>query len=146
MERSYVRSAATFDEWVNAYEALASFHVSNKHCTGPNAESKLRGKLNHDCNVLIFRRKQVLRDSDDYPFNKIGTAAAAFLPFAKGFVSHGLGKDFARTTLRTFGLGDGNKMKQFQEAFQGKFNSMTKLALDIAGTGAEESSCTPDHP
>jgi len=120
--------------------------VSNKHCTGPNAESKLRGKLNHDCNVLIFRRKQVLRDSDDYPFNKIGTAAAAFLPFAKGFVSHGLGKDFARTTLRTFGLGDGNKMKQFQEAFQGKFNSKTKLALNIAGTGAEESSCTPDQP
>jgi hypothetical protein len=146
MERSHVRSAATFHEWVNAYQALASFHVSNQHCTGPNAESKLREKLNHDCNVLIFRRKQVLRDSDDYPFNKIGTAAAGFLPFAKGFVSHGLEKDFARTTLRTFGLGDGIKMKQFQEAFQGKFNSMTKLALDIAGTGAEESSCTPDHP
>jgi hypothetical protein len=138
MEQSHVRSAATFDEWVNAYQALAYFYVSNKHCTGPNAESKLREKLNHDCNVLISRRKQVLRDSDDYLFNKIGTAAAGFLPFAKGFVSHGLGKDFARTTLRTFGLGDGNKMKQFQEAFQGKFNSKTKLALNIAGTGAEE--------
>lgn len=137
MDQLHVRTAATFDEWVQAYKTLAEFYLKG---TDLNrfGEKELRAKLNHDCEVLISKRKQILRDSDDYLANKISTTIAGVLPFAKPFVSRGLGKDFARMTLKTFGLGDGEKLRQFQKAFQGKFNSKTKLALSVAGTGCEE--------
>ena len=137
--RSDTSELWTLDDWVEEYQTHAKTHIS-AFTAGiiTNPETHIQKQLNEDCTTLLQRRSINLLRSDDYKLNRIGATAAGAIPFFRTWASRQMGKDFAKTTLAAFGLGDPEKLQQLQKSFQGRFNSKTQMALGMTWTAAEE--------
>lgn len=128
----------TLEAWVEAYSTIAKQQLSEIDRDVPDFDSELTGRMNTACKELLGRRQVALRSSDDYVLNKFGVMVAGSIPFARTWLSHELGKEFATMTLRAFGLGDQEKLKKFREDFQGTFNPKTTMATRIAMQAAKQ--------
>jgi len=129
----------SFDDWVGAYTRLAQEQLAEIDADATaDISAVLLERLKAAVDGLIERRKNDLRNSDDYTLNKVGATLAGSIPFARSWATRELGRDFAHKTLRAFGLGDVDKLQKFQQSFQGAFNSKTAMARSMAGTAAEE--------
>ncbi|KAF4469138.1 hypothetical protein FALBO_3961 [Fusarium albosuccineum] len=128
----------SFDSWVAAYTTIAREHLSELDPGTSDAHAILLEHLNSRSDYLISYRSSNIRDSDDYLLNKVGATLMGSIPFARTWATREIGKDFASSTLRAFGLGDSDKLQNFQRSFQGAFNSKTRMALSMAATAGEE--------
>ncbi|KAJ3546379.1 hypothetical protein NM208_g2026 [Fusarium decemcellulare] len=128
----------SFDSWVAAYTTIAREHLSELDPGTSDVHAILLEHLNSRSDYLISYRTSNIRDSDDYLLNKVGATLMGSIPFARTWATREIGKDFAFSTLRAFGLGDSDKLQNFQRSFQGAFNSKTRMALGMAATAGEE--------
>ncbi|KAF4988835.1 hypothetical protein FDECE_14909 [Fusarium decemcellulare] len=128
----------SFDSWVAAYTTIAREHLSELDPGTSDVHAILLEHLNSRSDYLISYRTSNIRDSDDYLLNKVGATLMGSIPFARTWATREIGKDFASSTLRAFGLSDSDKLQNFQRSFQGAFNSKTRMALGMAATAGEE--------
>lgn len=124
----------SLDEWTTLYKKRAVAKLAGIPTGTPNVQDALLEYLNTDCISLIDQRKHYLRCSSDYTGNKIAATICGSVPFLRPWAVHELGTDFANVTLNAFGLGDINKLQEYQRSFQETHNSKDKVVKDMALT------------
>ncbi|KAE8135287.1 hypothetical protein BDV38DRAFT_285114 [Aspergillus pseudotamarii] len=122
------------DEWTTLYRKRAVAKLAGIPLGTPDVQDALLEYLNTDCISLIDQRKQYLHGSSEYTGNKIAATLCGSIPFLRPWAVHELGTDFANITLNAFGLGDIDKLQEYQRSFQEAHNSKDKIAKAMAVT------------
>lgn len=131
---SDVELTGSFEDWATLYRKRAVAKLAGICLGAPNVQDALFECLNADCISFVHQRKEALRCSNAYTNNKFAATLCGSIPFLRAWATRELGKDFANATLRAFGLGDADKLQEYQKSFQATHNSKAKMARSMAVT------------